>query len=217
MSPGPAPRGSALLVFGALAAGIGLLRQAMRLYPGGSAAEPTHVGHSFWLNYLCDLTGDVAVNGAPNLRGAALARAAMLLLSIALGLVFLVLPRVLGDGRWSKHVVRIGGALCGLGLIAVPFADGRAHAPTILVTAVAGIAAMATAVTGMWRARRRALLAIAGAALIASTVDAVLYAAKVAGTLPASSAAVPALQRVATLLLLAWMAAVSAAILRDSS
>jgi hypothetical protein len=208
-------RAGALLVLGAIAAGAALLGAAMRLYPGGNATDHGRSGHSFWLNYLCDLTPDVAVNGASTARGAALARAGMLVLTAALGLVWLLLPRVLGGGRWSAAVVRVGGVLCALGMFAVPFVEGALHPPIILLTVVPGVAALATALVGLWRGRRTALLTLAVVTLAFTVADALLYAARVGGWVAASSPAVPLLQRVAALLLLAWMAGVGVAVLRE--
>jgi hypothetical protein len=208
-------RTGAWLTLAALAAGMALLGAAMRLYPGGAVADPGHAGHSFWLNYLCDLTSSTSVNGASNASGAALARAGMLTLSSTLGLVWLILPRVLRGGPWSTVVVRWGGVLCALGLIAVPLANGGLHAPVILATVVPGVAAMGTTLVGLRRAGRRGLLGLALAVLVVSVLGAGLYAAKVAGGLSAASPLVPASQRLAALLLVAWMAAIAAAVLRE--
>jgi hypothetical protein len=207
-------RAGAWLTFAALAVGTALLGAAMRLYPGGSVAAPDRQGHSFWLNYLCDLTNDTAVNGASNAGGSAVARAGMLTLSVTLGLVWLILPRLLEGGRWSKGLARWGGVLCALGLIAVPSANGALHAPVILATVVPGVSAMGTTLVGFARAGRRGLLGLALAVLAVSVVGAAVYAAKVAGWLPATAPVVPASQRIAALLLVTWMAAVAAAVLR---
>lgn len=215
MSPRPRlARVGAALVLGAIVTGMALLGGAMSLYPGGTIADPRHAGHSFWRNYLCDLTNDVAVNGVPNLRGAALARAGFILVAATLGLVWLILPSLLRGGRWAARVVRVGGAMSALGLIAVPFANGALHAPVILLTVVAATAAMVTALTGMWRAQRVVLFAVAVATLVVGLGGAVLYAAKMVGALPESALAVPLFQRLAGLLLIAWMASVSGAVLR---
>lgn len=191
-----------------------LLGAAMRAYPGGTAGAPARAGHSFWSNYLCDLTNGVAVNGASNALGAALARGGMLALSTALGLAFLIMPRVLRGGRVSTAVVSGGGVLCALGLAAVPAASGALHAPLILGTVVPGVAAMGTTLVGLGRARRAGLLSLAVATLGASLIGAGLYAGKVAGAVSAASTAVPAVQRIAAVLLVTWMAAVAAAVLR---
>jgi hypothetical protein len=207
-------RAGAWLTLAAVAVGAALLGAAMRAYPGGTAGAPARPGHSFWANYLCDLTGEVAVNGSSNARGAALARGGMLALSTALGLAFLIMPRVLRGGRAQAAVVRGGGVLCALGLIAVPAANGALHAPLVLGTVVPGVAAMGTTLVGLASARRRGLLGLAVGALGASVLDAVLYAGKIAGAVAAASTVVPAVQRIAAVLLVTWMAAVAAAVLR---
>jgi hypothetical protein len=50
---------------------------------------------------------------------------------------------------------------------------------------------------------------------VVSVLGAGLYAAKVAGGLSAASPLVPASQRLAALLLVAWMAAIAASVLRE--
>ena len=47
-------------------AGLLLLAVATSLYPGGSAFNPASVGFNWKDNYLCNLFGETAVNGAPN-------------------------------------------------------------------------------------------------------------------------------------------------------
>jgi hypothetical protein len=208
-------RAGAWLTLAAIAVGTTLLGAAMRLYPGGNAGDHTRAGHSFWRNYLCDVTTDVAVNGADNTAGAALARGGMLTLSLTLGLALAIAPRLLRGGRATTAVVRGGGALCALGLVAVPFAPLPWHAAVVLATVVPGVSAMGATLVGLWRARRGGLVGLALGALAASVVDAVLYAAKVTGHLSAASPFVPAVQRLAGLLLVAWMAAVAAAVLSE--
>jgi len=44
-------------------------------YPGGTDWDPRARGHHFWLNYLCDLTRSVALDGEPNPVGSVLAQA----------------------------------------------------------------------------------------------------------------------------------------------
>lgn len=207
-------RAGAWLTLAAIVVGTTLLGAAMRLYPGGNTGEPTHAGHSFWRNYLCDLTTDVAVNGADNAAGAALARGGMLTLSITLGLALALAPRLLRGGRGTTAVVLGAGVLCALGLVAVPFANGAWHAPVILMTVVPGVSAMAAALVGLWRARRWLLVSLAFGAVAAGIVGGVVYAAKVTGHLSAATPSVPAVQRLAGLLLVAWMAAIAAAVLR---
>src|SRR5262249_39586691 len=75
---------------------LSLLGAAMCAYPGGTHWDRAAPGHDFWRNYLCDLARTVALNGAPNPLGSALARAAMASLAVAIGLFFWVLPALLG-------------------------------------------------------------------------------------------------------------------------
>jgi hypothetical protein len=54
-------RAGAASLLGAIVVSAALIGVAMVLYPGGTAAEPHALRHSFWLNYLCDLTSDLTV------------------------------------------------------------------------------------------------------------------------------------------------------------
>ena len=56
-------------------------------FPGGNVFDTQASGHSFWLNYLCDLTHTTALNGEPN-PSAPIAKASMLVLSVGLAAFF---------------------------------------------------------------------------------------------------------------------------------
>ena len=85
-------------ILAAEAAFVLLLIPAMRAYPGGTSWDPASSGHDFWLNYLCDLTRSVALNGQPNPAGAALAQGAMGLLALGLLPFWWVLPQLFPSG-----------------------------------------------------------------------------------------------------------------------
>lgn len=199
----------------ATAGGVVLFALAMHLYPGGTAMDPGRAGHSFWLNFLCDLMSGVAQNGVPNVAGSLAARAALLAMGLALGIHFLAMPALLDGPRALARAIRVVGALCAAGLIMVPFAHGPAHAPTIFASAgaglVAGILTLIAEARGpaSERARRRLL----GAAVALVAADSLFYAQTFSTHPRVVLPQVPIFQRLACLLVVLWMAVSAAQIL----
>ena len=213
--PGRLTRAGAVALLIAMALGAALIGRAMSLYPGGSVVDRFAAGHSFWFNFLCDLTAPAAVNGTPNLAGAALARHGMLALSIALGLFWLILPTTLPARRTADVALRVAGVIAAVGFGTVPFATGPLHAIAIFASVVPGLVATVLGLAGLLaKPRRAALVVLVMGAIVAGVADAVLYAEKVTGRLSGSSPLVPLAQRAAVLLLLAWMGTVAWAVLR---
>jgi hypothetical protein len=211
----------AAVVLVAMAVGIALLARAMRLYPGGNFFDRNCAHHSVWLNCLCDLTGARSAGGAPN-PGSPSARAAIVSLAISLGAFWLILPSLLPalsrGARSVGAVIRVAGALSALGLLAVPLADGAAHAVAVYAAAGPGLVASVTAFVALVRGSRDvALLLPASSAIAAGAIDSVLYARRVLDHFLSCPPALPALQRIAGLFMLAWMAATAWRVLRRSS
>ena len=192
---------------------------AAALYPGGTWTERHRVGHDLWGNFLCDLTQPVALNGRPNALGARFGAAAMLTFTVALGLVWQHFAPLL-----HTRAPRRGGLIAALGalgcaaLVAVPLTPslrfGRLHALVVLTAVSASLGALGASLHALFRhlpptpgrAVARTLSVLLAAAV---AVDAGLYAYSLA---PGGRivALLPALQRVATGLALAWMLAVVA-------
>src|SRR6187397_137758 len=86
---------AAIVVFAGLALAAWLA--AMFLYPGGTQFNPAAPGHSFWLNYLCDLSDEHTWSGAPNPRGSLFGRAAMIAITGALAALFWFAPTTFGE------------------------------------------------------------------------------------------------------------------------
>lgn len=197
----------AALVLIFMAAGLVLMGIAIHLYPGGSFVDRHCAGHSFWLNFLCDLTNDVALNGAPNVTGSRFARAAMTTFAVSVGAFWLVSPALFPEQRRTGRLVRITGVTAALGLGLIPLATGPAHA--IAIYAVAGpgfVAGIAAFVATLRHGRDRLLVGAASAAMASGLVDAVLYARRVADHYQSCPPALPAFQRLGGLLMLLWMA-----------
>jgi hypothetical protein len=203
---------------------------AMCLYPGGTWWDAATRGHRFWQNYLCDLEWRVALDGRPNALGSTLAQAAMLVLVAGLAPFWLALPRLFAS-RSAATPAPGGRAASGLGPVlskAVPALGltsvvattaaifmpsdrfGALHGAAVIVACVPGLAAAALAVLGLARgeARPRVAAALGGSMLAFAFVDFILYASHYLAHTEGTTL-VPALEKVALILLLAWMVTVA--------
>ena len=205
----------ATTLFATLTGAVALLIAAMALYPGGTALDHHHPGHSFWFNFLCDLTGPVALNGQPNPVGAVVGQLAMAALAMTLATFWLTLPLMFRGRRILGLSIRGAGCASTLGFAVVPFASGTLHALAVFVAVVPAVVAGALGVVGwLGHASSRALVVVPIATLAASIVDAILYAASFAAHPRVVPPALPAGQRIAVLLMLTWMAVTAGALAR---
>jgi hypothetical protein len=188
---------------------------AMSLYPGGTWWDSTTRGHRFWQNFLCDLEWRVALNGAPNPLGSRLAMAAMLVLLVGLAAFWLGVPRVFA-GRPPRGTAAVPwlGLTSAVGTLAVVLMPsdrfGSLHGAMVLTAGVPGIAAatLAVFVLGLGEPRPRIAAWTGGSMLAFAVVDFALYAWHFLSQ-TAGSTLGPALQKIALILLLAWMVLVA--------
>ncbi len=197
-----------------------LLAMAMAVYPGGNWLDRSAVGHRFFANFFCDLTQPVSLSGVRNSFGAGCAQLGILCFAAALAGFFWVLPLYFAPGSVAKGWVCALGECAVVSLVAVPLTPserfGNVHAALALVSGGFGIASAVWAVSALIRAHRRALAALGAAALIVGAIDAVLFAYHLGDTLP-PPLIVPAAQKIAALLVGAWIAAAAAGVLVDDS
>lgn len=190
----------------------------MRLYPGGTWWDKTTVGYRFWQNYLCDLEWHVGLDGQDNTAGSLFAKAAMLVLLAGLASFWFVAPSLFGpSGRKAfapARAVPILGVVSVAGTIAVALMPSDRfpvlHGLLVICSGVPGLAAVALATLGLltpggaWPGGGRL-----GALLFAvALVDLALYTAHWAAGDDAT-AVLPAIQKIALFLLLAWMSGVA--------
>jgi hypothetical protein len=209
------PAGAASSVLLAAVAGfIALIGAAMTAYPGGTAWDAATRGHSFWLNYLCDLERRVALDGEPNATGSALAQAALLILALGLVLFWRLLPRLFPAQVRLGLMVRSLGSVALVGTVAVALLPSdrfaSIHPVCLVVAGVPSLVAALLAVVGLLRKERalRAVAAVGAAALLVSGADFALYVWEIAGGGP-SLRAEAVLERVSLILVLAWMCTVA--------
>jgi hypothetical protein len=203
-------RAVAVVLLGLLAAGAVASAVAASSYPGGTWMDRTTVGHSFWGNFLCDISRDPALDGLPH-PAAPWGRAAEWTLVIALGLFFWIVPALVEPRRrgWS---VRILGAIATLGLVLVPVTSGPAHALALIAGAGPGFAATVLVLRGL--RHRPALAGLGVLALALSVLELGLFLGfNERFRVTAVPLAVPAVQRLALLAAVAWMAACGVAVL----
>jgi hypothetical protein len=184
---------------------------AMALYPGGTWWEPSARGHRFWQNFLCDLSWRVALDGKDNRVGSLLSQAAMLVLVGGFVPFWLLVG---GAGGWhGTKGVRVLGLTSVLGTAAVTLMPsdrfGSMHGLAVMVAATTGLAAAVLAAVRQLRAGDRVAGGLGLAVLAAGGVDFALYV-QTFGSGGPGPLALPAVQKVALLLLLAWMGVVAA-------
>jgi hypothetical protein len=193
-----------LLLFGISMAG------AMWAYGGGSWRHPQAPSHSFLENYWCDLLREPAHNGRPNALSVQLATLGFAALALALGAFWWEFSGVFPDFR--RALVRLAGVLSAAGTAAVALVPSdrfpAVHAPAVLTAG--GLGFVCGCVCAGWALRHFAearAFALASLVLVsAAAVNIALYVhvAYLGGT---DTVVLPAVQKLATLALVAWLLA----------
>jgi hypothetical protein len=189
------------------AAFVLLVGVAMARYPGGTPWDRATVGHSFFGNFFSDLLRDRAFNGQPN-PGAGVACVGMAALVPVLAAGWWMAAYLLSPMRRAARLVLLLGAISLVATAAVPFSPSdqlpRFHALVVLTAGWAGLAALTVSVLGMWRGGHRGVAAAGGGVLLVGCVNAALYADHALSGTPVT-ALLPAAQKTATLLVVAWL------------
>jgi hypothetical protein len=180
---------------------------AMWLYPGGNWLDRSASGHRFFANFLCDLTQPVSLSGVNNRVGSRLAQFGMLSFALALASFFGVLPALFVPGEHAAPWVRALGGGAMLVFVAVPMTPsltfGNLHERLALLAGALGLAAALLAVQALRRAQRRALAVLGALSVLVGALDAALFVYHLGDAAP--PLLVPAIQKIAALLLCAWM------------
>jgi hypothetical protein len=181
---------------------------AMALYPGGTWWEPAAHGHRFWQNFLCDLSWRVALDGQDNHAGSLLAQAAMLVLVAGFVPFWLLAAE---RGVWAVRPLGFASVLGAAAVTLMPSERfGSMHGAAVMVATTTGLAAAVLAVIGQLRSGARLAGWLGVAVLAAAGVDFALYVRTFASPSGGPGPlALPALQKVALGLLLAWMTVVA--------
>jgi hypothetical protein len=201
---------------------VGFWAGAMAFYPGGTWLDPSQQGQSFFANFFCDLAQPVSLSGVANPVGSRLAQSGMLLFAAALGGFFWVVPEHFARDSGCRSWVRRAG---GLSVLVFAFVSvmpsehfGRLHAALALVSGGLGLFATFLAVWALFASggRSRALALLGGLALAVGGFDAVLFIEHLGDSAP-PPLLVPAAQKIAALILSAWLASVASLTLLDDN
>jgi hypothetical protein len=90
-----------------------LITISMLLYPGGTKADPTTQGYSFFTNFLSDLGNPVSLSGQPNIPSMVLFLISMVLAGIATVLFSLAFTQLFTFSPLTISLSRLG-AVCGV-------------------------------------------------------------------------------------------------------
>lgn len=205
-----------------LALFVVLMATAMALYPGGTWEDPLERGHSFWRNYFCDLLRPTSLNDESNALGARLAEAALFAFAVGLVPFFLAAPLCFPERARLGAIVRGAGILCGIGGVGVVLVPSwrfgaLAHGAMLLLAAVPGLIAAGAAALGAWHVRRRApaIAASAVATVAVTALIAVIFARQLAIGAE-TTFGLAALQKLAVVLALAWIALTFAHVMKGA-
>lgn len=212
----PAGRGSQRLrraVYAGIAVFALLMVAASLAYPGGSWANPHADGPAFCSTFWCDLLRDPALSGRPNATSAALATAAMGVFSASLIAFWWATARALEPQRLATWI-RASGSSGAIGLLLVTLLPsdrfGALHGVAVVLAGPCGITAAALVLVALLRSpgRSRLVMTLGALLLLSALLNLVQYARQAfAGA--ADAVWLPATQKIATLVLLSWMLAVT--------
>ena len=205
----------ALLIL--LAVFVSLTATAAALYPGGTWCDKSSPGFDLAQNFLCDLLHERALNGTAN-PGATLARTGMLSLAVALVPFWLGVAELVRARPVLASATRAFGVISALGtaLVSLNPSDRFAalHQTAVLGTTVSALAAALSGCVGLYLAPGgRGLATLGGLSLVLAGIDGFLYLRQVFSPV-ACATLLPVVQKLAGLLVLAWMLAVAARLSR---
>lgn len=200
--------------YGALLAFVGFFLMAALAYPGGNWIDPGASGFDPLRNFWSDLLRERALDGSSNALGAALARAGFGALALGLS-AFWILAAGSFRHPLAARLLIVAGLVSSVATLGVALLPSdrfpTLHPVAALVAGGLGfgcVVGCALRSLLQWRGHRlRAVLALS---LLAAAAANIVLFVRVAYFEVELTAAVPAVQKLATLLLLAWMSSVLA-------
>jgi hypothetical protein len=195
-------------------AGVLGVALSIAMYPGGTWFDAHTRGFALWDNFMCDMLPAIAVNGEPN-PAHTLAALSMATLALSLAPFFIVLSKFAAS-RAMAMIIAILGCIGALNCALVALAPGDAYpglhatlifiaGPPCFVALVLGASQLRFAKGSM---RERIAVGLACALAVVSLSDFAVYAHHMAAHTPPFHL-LPALQKIAMLLLLVWMVVVA--------
>jgi hypothetical protein len=189
---------------------VALVALAMVFYPGGTWWDKTTQGHRFWENFLCDLLHRKSLSGASNLASARLAELAMFALVIGIICAFSLAPEIIPSRKNLGRRIAYVGSFGAVFLVAAPLLPSDRYPALHSIATVFGTLPSLAAFSGLVGAilvEPQAPLAVRGTSvslLVLLVLCAALYTWDVYFGGP-SMKILPGLERIATLLLIAWL------------
>jgi hypothetical protein len=189
---------------------VALIGIAMLMYRGGTWLDKGRAGHSFWENFLCDLLHRQTLGGHPNLVGSRLALAGMLVIVVGLVAAFSLAPEIIPSRRRLGRGVAWLGSIGSLALIASPLLPSdiypSLHPIAVIFGGLPAVAALAVFVGAILLepAASHLLRGVSLGLLVLVVVSMALYAWTAFLHGP-SLRVLPGIERVATIVLLAWL------------
>jgi hypothetical protein len=104
------------------------------IFPGGSYTKPNAQQYSFFHNLICDTMDVITINGTPN-NARSVAVISHVILSISVGLFYLILPKIFTTKSFATKFISIGGMIT-MTVFAFMFTDF--HDEIVVLTAVLG-------------------------------------------------------------------------------
>jgi len=205
----------ALVVLWGLCAFLVLASLGALAYPGGTYCEPEAEAYRFWGNFFCDVSGDFTRRREQNVAGALFTRAAFASFAVALGPCFWLVGGM-GSRRLGRAVRSFGATAAAATAVLAwlpSVSSAELHTVVALVAAIPGLLAMTLGTVALFPARRFGLAWLGVATLGAGALNTAGYVWAVRH-LVACLPWLPAVQKVAAMMLVLWMTGVALASLR---
>ncbi len=184
----------ALSLFICLAGFIIFVYLSFQNYPGGNNFDPTAVGHSFWMNFWCDVMADRTLNNVPNTARPFAVAAAFCLVA---GLFILGLNSYRFT-LFSKLTYRI---MLSLGILSILTAPGvnYYHDTFLMITATSGLTAFLMFLFATYKSNNKLFTLFGVLAFLTGLLNFILWL-QVHQTI-----FLPVIQKISTIFLFLWM------------
>ena len=107
---------------------------AALIFPGGSYTKPNAQQYSFFHNLICDTMDVTTINGTPN-NARSIAVISHIILSVSLGLFYLILPKIFTTKSFVTKFISTGGIIT---MTVFAFMFTEFHDEIVVLTAVLG-------------------------------------------------------------------------------
>ncbi|MCB0734608.1 MAG: hypothetical protein H6608_12330 [Flavobacteriales bacterium] len=180
---------------------------AASLYPGGSAANPSHEGFDWVHNYWCDLMNPTGANGEIN-PARSLAISGMTMLCISLGWFFYLFASTVGHTTLWRRTIKSSGT-ASMAVAAVVFTD--LHNQAIIISSLFGLITLIGILVCVFNSKLTAFKVTGALVILILISNNVMY---YSGLLIEY---LPLVQKLSFAIVLLWIAAMNIALIRYPS